>query len=83
MSKLAMGLIAEGVVELDPMSGHYVVRTQDEDGQTAFLDVQAQLQRYAGEPVRFIMTPMKTVAQLTAMVESGTIDESQVPKLKI
>ena len=83
MSKLDMGLIAEGVVELDPMSGHYVVRTQDEDGKIAFLDVQAQLQQYVGEEVRFIMTPLKTVAQIAAMVESGTIDASQVPKLKI
>ena len=83
MSKLDMGLIAEGVVELDPMSGHYVVRTEDEDGKVAFLDVQSQLQKYDGEPVRFIMTPLKTVAQITAMVESGEIDASQVPKLKM
>lgn len=69
-----MGLIAEGVVELDPMSGNYVVRTEDEDGKVAFLDVQAQLQKYAGEEVRFIVTPLKTVAQLTAMVERGEID---------
>jgi len=81
--KLDLGLIAEGVVELDPMSGRYVIRTEDEKGQIGILDIQARLEQYQGEDVRFILTPLKTVNQLAEMVESGDIDASQIPTLKL
>lgn len=83
LGKLDLGLIAEGVVELDPMTGHYVVRMEDGSGKSSFLDPQRQLERYDGEPVRFIVTPLNTVSTLAKMVENGEIDPSQVPKLKI
>ena len=83
LGKLDLGLIAEGVVELDPMTGHYVVRVEDEKGEVAFLDPQSQLERYKGEPVRFIITPLNTVGQIAKMVEEGEIDPSQIPQLKL
>lgn len=81
--KLDLGLIAEGVVEIDPMTGHYVVRSEDPNGKITILDPQAQLERYKGEDVRFILTPLKTVSQVAKMVEEGEIDASQIPSLKL
>lgn len=66
-----LGSLVEGVVELDPMTGRMVLRVQQEDGSNVFLDVQEQLARYQGQEVRFIMTPLKTIAELTRLVESG------------
>ena len=82
-AKLDLGLIAEGTVELDPMTGHYVVRIEDADGKSTFLDPQSQLEQYNGQEVRFIVTPLDTVGQIAKMVEDGQIDASQIPQLKL
>lgn len=78
-----LGTLVEGVVELDPMSGRMVLRVQQPDGSNTFLDVQEQLERYKGEEVRFIMTPLKTIAELQRLVESGELPVDQVPTLRL
>ncbi len=83
MSKLDLGVIAEGVVELDPMTGRMVVRTIGDDGSNQFIDVQEHLARYKGQDVRFIVTPLATVSQLAEMVEKGEVGLDQVPTLKL
>lgn len=80
-----LGTLVEGVVELDPMTGRMVLRVQQEDGSNKFLDVQELLQKYQGQEVRFIMTPLKTIEELTRLMESGqlTMEAAQtitVPK---
>jgi len=67
--------VDSGVVELDPMTGRMVLRVQEADGSNTFVDVQERLERYKGEVVRFICTPMKTVDELARLV--GTDGETQ------
>jgi len=74
-----LGTMTEGVVELDPMTGRMVLRIPQEDGSFAFLDVQKALEKYQGEPVRFIMTPLSTVEKLTELVETGQLSPEDVP----
>ena len=77
-----LGILVEGVVELDPMSGRMVLRVQQVDGSNTFLDVQEQLERYKGEEIRFIVTPQRSIQELARMVESGELPVDQVPTLK-
>jgi len=77
-----LGVMVEGVVELDPMSGRMVLRVQQPDGSNSFVDVQEQLERYQGEEVRFIVTPQRSISELARMVESGELPMDQVPTLK-
>jgi len=66
-----LGTMVEGVVELDPISGRMVLRIPQEDGSNEFLDIQERLEYYKGEEVRFILTPLKTVAELARLVGEG------------
>jgi hypothetical protein len=77
-----LGVLVEGVVELDPISGRMVLRVQQPDGSNTFVDVQEQLERYKGEEVRFIVTPQRSIQELARMVESGDLPVDQVPTLK-
>ncbi len=82
--KIDLGLMVEGVVELDPMSGRLVVRCEDDQGNFQFHDVQEHLLRYKGQEVRCIITPTATIQQLAKMVERGEVrieDVPAVPKL--
>jgi hypothetical protein len=75
------GILAEGVVELDPMSGRMVIRIQELDGSNTFLDIQERMEKYKGEAVRFILTPQRTVDEISKLVDSGEI-VGDVPTLK-
>jgi len=77
-----LGILLEGVVELDPMTGHMVLRIQQPDGSNEFVDIQERLSQYKGEEVRFILTPLRTVDEIAEMVESGEISYDSVPTLK-
>jgi len=78
-----LGIILEGIIELDPMTSRMVLRIQQKDGSNKFVDVQECLEKYKGEEVRFIMTPLRTVDELTKLVKSGKLPVDEVPKLKI
>jgi hypothetical protein len=79
-----LGIMAEGVVELDPMTGRLVLRCERPEGGFDYIDVQAVLERYKGEEVRFIMTPFATINRLAEMVEAGEIEmgDAQVAKVR-
>lgn len=77
-----LGQIAEGVVELDPMTGRLVLRCERPEGGFDYVDVQGVLERYKGEEVRFIMTPLSTINQLADMVEAGQLSLEDVPSLR-
>ena len=68
-----MGLMAEGYVELEPMSGRMVLRIPQDDGGNQFLDLQEHLALLKGQEVRLIVTPMATIARLAEMIESGKV----------
>ena len=68
-----LGIVAEGVVEKDPVTGLFGVQTTGSNGQLEFKDIQKLLERYNGEEVRFILTPLSTVSQLAALVAEGDI----------
>jgi len=68
-----LGLMTEGFVELDPMSGRMVLRIPQENGANEYLDVQDFLTSYNGRQVRFIITPVETIAKLAEMVASGEV----------
>lgn len=59
--------IVEGIVELDPMSGRYVIRQVEEefDSQSKMMvgvfDPQAALATLHGQEVRVIVVPLATV----------------------
>jgi hypothetical protein len=77
-----LGLVAEGIVELDPMSGRLVLRCERPEGGFNYVDVQAVLERYNGEEVRFIVAPFSTINRLAEMVEAGELQMSDVPLAK-
>ena len=84
VNQMDMGLMVEGVVELDPLSGRLIIRVEDKQGGFETYDLQEHLARYNGREVRCIVTPMATVAKLAQMVEQGRVrleDVPSVPKL--
>lgn len=80
--KLDLGFRAEGVVELDPMTGRLVIRCEDvRSGGFIFLDLQEHLEKYKGEEVRCILTPLKSVQEIAKLVDSGVLRMEDVPKV--
>ena len=77
-----LGLVAEGVVELDPMTGRLVLRCERPEGGFDYVDVQAALERYKGEEVRFIVAPFSTINRIAEMVEKGELPVEEVPLAK-
>lgn len=82
-AKMDLGIVAEGIIEMDPMTGRMVIRVTDEKGKNVFVDVQEALSKYKGQEVRFICTPFDTIGQLAEMVEKGELPLEQVPTLKM
>lgn len=74
-----LGLFAEGIVELDPLTGRLVLRCERQEGGFDYVDVQAVLERYKGEEVRFIVAPFSTIQHLASMVDSGQVQLEDVP----
>ena len=79
-----LGLMVEGVVELDPMTGRLVIRYEDITGANQFVDVEERLRQYQGDAVRCIITPTASINHLARLVEEGQMrlqDVPTVPKL--
>jgi hypothetical protein len=74
-----LGVVIEGIVELDPITERMVIRFEDKKGQLQFADVQERLEAYRDQEVRFIVTPLATVARLGEMVERGELKLEHVP----
>ena len=75
---LDLGHLREWVVELDPLTGHMVVRSEANEGYD-FFDVQEALTKYAGQEVRVIIVPCSTIEKVSELVNSGTLPLDQVP----
>ncbi len=80
--ELDLGTVAEGIVEIDPMTGRMVIRVEDDQGGFQFIDVQEHLTKYKGQEVRFIVSPFSTINKLAEMVEKGELPVEQVPILR-
>ena len=59
--------LVEGFVESDPMTVQTTIRTVDENGKDYSFDVQAAFKSLEGQEVRFVLTPLATLAELNAM----------------
>jgi hypothetical protein len=68
-----LGLMVEGFVELDAVSGRMVLRIPQADGRSEYLDIQEQLALHKGKEVRLICTPLESIATLAQMIESGEV----------
>jgi hypothetical protein len=77
---LDMGAVKEGVVEVDPMTGRMVIRSQTAQGTFDYFDVQEGLTRYKGQEVRIVIAPFATINALASMVENGTLPIDRVPQ---
>ncbi len=74
------GYLVEGIIELDPITGHPTIRTVDGAGKPIDFDVAAHVARYAGQEVRFILTPFDTINRLNDMAEKGELgDVAPIP----
>lgn len=78
--KLDLGHVKEGVVELDPMTGHWVLRCPTGDGGYEYFDVQAALEGYRNEDVRLVLVSVATIRRVEQMVNSGDATLETAPK---
>ncbi len=58
------GHLVEGLVEFDPVTGRYVIRTTDGDGNSLVFDPTEALSAMKGEEVRFVLVPLPTIVML-------------------
>jgi len=65
----SLGHLIEGVVEQDPMTDQYVIRTEDAQGKPVTIDVQELLSRYVGKEVRFTLASLENLEALARLVE--------------
>lgn len=65
-----LGHLIEGVVEQDPMSDRYVIRTVDSKGKPVTFDVQEALSKVNGQDVRFTLATLQNLQKLTELAES-------------
>lgn len=73
MSLWPLGFLIEGVLEQDPMTDKYVIRSTDGSGKS--FDVEAALASLKGEEVRLTLASADQLAQLAKMVEAQGGDE--------
>lgn len=66
-----LGHLIEGVVERDPMTDHYVIRTLDHEGKRSTFDVQAALAKCDGKEIRFTLATFDNLAKLSEIVEAA------------
>lgn len=69
-----LGHLIEGVVEQDPMTDNYVIRTVDQDGKPVTFDVQEALAKLKGQEVRFTLASFENLARLSQIVEQMGAD---------
>jgi len=62
--------LVEGVVEQDPMTDRFVVRTEDQSGRPFSFDVQSALETFKGREIRVVLAPLATIEELEAMVKA-------------
>lgn len=70
---LSFGHLIEGVVEQDPMTDCYVIRTMDHIGNPVNFDVQTALAEFCGQEVRFTLASFANLAKLAALIEGKAV----------
>ena len=65
-----MGHLIEGVIEQDPMTDRWNIRTVDAAGNPSTFDVQGALATLAGKEVRFTLVTFENLAKLAELVET-------------
>jgi hypothetical protein len=66
----SMGHLIEGVIEQDPMTDRWNIRTVDADGNPATFDVQEALAALSGKEVRLTLVSLENLAKLAELVET-------------
>jgi len=75
---LDLGHVKEGVVEIEPMSGRMVIRSETASGFDYF-DVQEALTKYEGQEVRVVIVPFSTINRVAELVENGSLTPAELP----
>lgn len=71
-----LGHLIEGVVEQDPVTDRYFIRTESAEGTPGRFDVEDALSQLKGKEVRFTLVSFENLARLAALVEqTGAGDE--------
>lgn len=68
-----MGHLIEGVVEQDPVTDKYFIRTEGAQGRPERFDVEEALAAHKGKHVRFTLVSFEDLAKLAKLVESGGV----------
>lgn len=69
--------LVEGVVEVDPLDNTITIRTVDQKGQPFSFDPLPVLNRFKGQEVRLILTPLSSITTLEDYVK--TLDSPDAP----
>jgi hypothetical protein len=64
------GHLVEGVVEQDPVTGRYVIRTE-KDGRPDTFDPQEAMAGLKGQSVRFTLVSFESLQRIAALVEGA------------
>lgn len=68
---LDFGHLVEGIIELDPLTGRYVISSRDDQGRVVTFDPQRALEAYKGQEVRFTLASFENLNKLARLVEEG------------
>lgn len=69
MNGWKFGFLTEGVLEQDPLTDQFVIRTVDADGKPVTFDVNQALKSLVGHEVRFTLASFEDLAKLAKLVE--------------
>jgi len=61
--------LVEGLVEQDPMSDRFILRTVDQAGKPFSFDVQQALGTFKGREVRVVLAPLATIEEMERIVK--------------
>jgi hypothetical protein len=75
---LDLGHVKEGTVEIDPMTGRMVIRSETPNGMEYF-DLQEAMTKYRGQEVRVMVVPFTTINRIAQLVEDGSLPLGNVP----
>lgn len=64
-----MGYLIEGVLEQDPMTDKFIIRSTDAQGRSVTFDPLAAFSKYRGQEVRFTLISFENLNRLAKMVE--------------
>jgi hypothetical protein len=70
-SPFHLGTLVEGIVEKDPQTGRFVIKTFDETGKANVFDPQVALASVEGKEVRFTLASFENLQKLAEMVEKA------------